>query len=77
MAQFSTVRPGTAVSSEPAVTTEQLPNEHGIRRQNDLFILYAVISETSSNRWKLSVISDSRLSAWVVERPSMTSLTAA
>src|SRR6516165_5649931 len=40
-------------------------------------ILYAAISETSSNRWKLSVISDSRLSAWVVEMPSMTSLMAA
>jgi hypothetical protein len=26
------------------------------------------MSERSSNRWKLSVISDFRLSAWVVER---------
>ena len=40
-------------------------------------ILYAAISEASSNRWNFSVISDSRLSAWVVESPSMTSLMAA
>jgi hypothetical protein len=42
-----------------------------------IVILYAVISEASSNRWNFSVISDSRLSAWVVESPSMTSLMAA
>ena len=45
--------------------------------QFDMLILYAAISEASSNRWNFSVISDSRLSAWVVESPSMTSLMAA
>ena len=40
-------------------------------------ILYAVISETSSNRWKLSVIRDFKASAWVVETPSRFPLIAA
>jgi hypothetical protein len=41
------------------------------------YIPHAAISETSSNRWKLRVISDFRPSAWVVGRPLMTSSTAA
>ena len=41
------------------------------------FIPYAAMSETSSNRWNLSVISDFSFSAWVVERPSRTSWMAA
>ena len=46
-------------------------------RSGRRYILYAAISEASSNRWNFRVISDSRLSAWVVESPSMTSLMAA
>ena len=49
----------------------------GLVHLKGLIILHAAISETSSNCWKLSVISDFRLSAWVVESPSRTSSMAA
>ena len=42
-----------------------------------LAIPYAAMSETSSNCWKLSVISVFSCSAWVVERPSRISWMAA
>jgi hypothetical protein len=60
-----------------AVTEQVAQAQAEVKSYVAYVIPYAAISETSSNCWKLSVISVFSFSEWVVERPSMFSWIAA
>jgi hypothetical protein len=75
--QFDPVPPDCVDALLRGANLERVEASEGWARGLREVILHAARSETSSNSWKLSVINDASLSAWVVGTRSRTSWMAA